>query len=660
MEASMGVDKRDELLGNPVAPQAAAQPVHQIDPDFQVLPANGHALGQLVQNLPGMIVAYDQSGYLRFVNSRVIEYFGEDPSDRAGFAWGDYVHADDSEGLRDAWHEGIRAPREMSLSYRLRRADGTYRWFECRVQPLFNGRKEVLHWYGLLTDVDDRRVAEANLQEPRQSICRLLDAIPGMHFVMSPEGMPEIINQNLLDALGVSLEKTRRDGFKDLIHPDHQQLVTDAWTRSLSTGEPMSLEYLSVDRGGPWRWIHTHVEPFRSVEGQICWWYGSVVDIDDRKRAEEAMRNSEYRLRTIVEAIPALVWTCTPDGRLDYLNTRLIEYTGRTVESFEKHGWIDLLHPADRECTRQKVTEYLRIGRPYTISYRMRGVQETYRWFEVRSEPLRDNEGRIEHWYGVHIDIDDRRQLEDALRQSQTKLARAAQVAAVAEMAASIAHEINQPLAAIAANGDAGRRWLLSDPPNLHRLDLCLKKISRDTDAAAEVVKRIRSLFKEAVPQKAPLDLNELIKEVLELMADEIDRRAVFVEEDLDSQLASTLADKVQIQQVITNLLQNSLEALAEGVSGAKRILIRSRGKCGNIVIEICDNGSGFEDSDRLFEAFFTTKPEGMGIGLAICKSIVEAHGGSIWATRIQPVGAAFTFSLPILDDDRSSKLTIT
>jgi PAS domain S-box-containing protein len=162
----MGVDKRDELPDNAVAPQPAAQPVHLIDSDFQALRASEHALRKLVQNLPGMIVAYDQSGYLRFVNSRVIEYFGEDPSDRAGFAWGDYVHADDSEGLRDAWLEGMRAPREMNLSYRLRRADGTYRWFECRVQPVFNDRQEVLHWYGLLTDVDDRRIAEANLQEP--------------------------------------------------------------------------------------------------------------------------------------------------------------------------------------------------------------------------------------------------------------------------------------------------------------------------------------------------------------------------------------------------------------------------------------------------------------------------------------------------------------
>lgn len=244
--------------------------------------------------------------------------------------------------------------------------------------------------------------------------------------------------------------------------------------------------------------------------------------------------------------------------------------------------------------------------------------------------------------------IEARKRIEDTLRQTQARLSRATQIATVAELAASIAHEISQPLSAVVANGQACSQWLAADPPNLSNARVAAERIVRDGKDAGEVVRRIRALFKKNVLTKVDLDVNDVVEEVLRLFRTEVVRKRITVETDLEKKLPLVQGDRVQLQQVIFNLLLNGIEAM-EGVSdGPRKLRICSRLEDENgVAVEIRDYGAGLADAEKAFEAFYTTKEKGMGMGLSICRSIVEAHGGRLGISPTQGAGTTFFFTLP-------------
>jgi len=248
------------------------------------------------------------------------------------------------------------------------------------------------------------------------------------------------------------------------------------------------------------------------------------------------------------------------------------------------------------------------------------------------------------------VDITEQKRAEQALRDAREKLAQASKIASLAELSASIAHEVNQPLQAIVANGHASLRWLDATPPNIEKAIRTAQRVVRDGYAAAEVVSRIRALFKHAAPAKVDLDTNKLIVQVSTLMADEIQGNGVSLETELGEDLPRIRADAVQIQQVIVNLVRNAIEAMA----GARRkpLLIRSRRSAGHVVVDVRDRGGGVVDPEKIFEPFVTTKETGMGMGLTICRSIIEAHAGDIRVVHNAGPGVTFSFSLPIEASD--------
>jgi len=377
-----------------------------------------------------------------------------------------------------------------------------------------------------------------------------------------------------------------------------------------------------------------------------------AVDIDDRKRAEEALRKSEQELRGIVDAIPQTIVVLDADGHGLYANRPLLDYTGLTMEQLltpDSQGNPVLFHLEDWARLQDERRQGLARSMPFELEWRVRRKDGQYRWFLVRYHPLRDEQGRILRWYAGGTDIDDRKRAEEALRATQAKLSRASEIATVSELAASIAHEISQPLAALVANSHAMQRWLSAEPPNLERAQVTAERIIRDGAGAAEVVNRIRALFKRTDLTRTLLDLNDVIGEVNRLLTDEVSTRSVRVETDLADDLPPIWADRVQMQQVITNLARNGVEAMESEESQPKVLVIRSRRDGTNsVLIEIRDSGNGLEDVEKVFEPFFTTKQDGMGMGLAICRWIVEAHQGRLWATRNTPRGAVFSFTLPI------------
>jgi C4-dicarboxylate-specific signal transduction histidine kinase len=259
---------------------------------------------------------------------------------------------------------------------------------------------------------------------------------------------------------------------------------------------------------------------------------------------------------------------------------------------------------------------------------------------------LRGEDGQILQWYGLLHDIDDDVRTQEELRRTRERLAVAAQSATLAELSASIAHEVNQPLAAIVANSHACYRWLSAEPPNLERAKVTAERIIRDANAAADVVSRIRALFKQTAGSRSSAALGSVIAEARSLLAEEAARHKVKMEVEVEPDLPVFPIDRVQIQQVLINLMRNGMEAMAS-LADERILNVRVRRIDDVIRTEIGDNGEGAELSERIFEPFFTTKPNGMGMGLAICRSIVEAHGGRLWAEKNEPQGARFVFTLP-------------
>jgi C4-dicarboxylate-specific signal transduction histidine kinase len=288
-------------------------------------------------------------------------------------------------------------------------------------------------------------------------------------------------------------------------------------------------------------------------------------------------------------------------------------------------------------------------GRPHDVQYRLRKHDGTYRWFHVLGQAMVDATGRVTQWYGLLIDIDDRKNIEEALRRTETRLARATQIATVGELAASIAHEINQPLGAVVTNAYACLRWLSGESANLGKAREAAERIVRDGKATGEVVGRIRALFKRTPVQHVTLDLNGLIVEVVRLLGAESSKRRVAMETELQKDLQSVLGDRVQIQQLVLNLLMNGLDAMDSVSDRPKRIVIRSQqSNPTTALVEIEDSGIGLADCERAFKPFFTTKEHGMGMGLTICRSIAEGHNGKLWATANRIFGTTFRSTLPL------------
>ncbi|WP_205927114.1 sensor histidine kinase [Rhizobium sp. P32RR-XVIII] len=367
---------------------------------------------------------------------------------------------------------------------------------------------------------------------------------------------------------------------------------------------------------------------------------------------EERTRQTEEELQLVIDTIPALVWSALPDGSVNFVNKRLIEYTGLPLEEVKGWGWTVSWHPADRATLLEKWRTALGAGNPFTLEARVRRADGEYRWFLCSTVPRHDDLGNIVTWYGTITDVEDRKRAEEAekaLHQAQADLAHLTRVSTLGELTSSIAHEVNQPLAAVVANANAALRWLGTQPPNLEEAQAALGRISRDGSRAGDVIRRIRALVKKAPPRKDRLDINEIIIDVIALTRSEVLRNGVSLETRLGRDLPPIRGDRVQLQQVILNFIINAIEAMSEVTERPRELAIDSgKDASTGVLVTVRDSGPGLEPEsfDHLFDAFYTTKPGGMGMGLSICRSIIEAHGGQVQAANV-PQGAVFQFSVP-------------
>ena len=370
---------------------------------------------------------------------------------------------------------------------------------------------------------------------------------------------------------------------------------------------------------------------------------------EDRRKAEAALRESERELNLIIETMPGLVWCSSPDGNLTYINQRISDYLGFPRDNLAMAWWARYIHPLDAESVARAWSHSVESGEVFEVQCRLRRSDGGYRWVHLLGQLGHDSEGLKTRWYGLLIDIDDRKNMEESLRSIQGRLSRAAQTSAAGELSASIAHEINQPLTAILMNARTCLSWLSVQPPDRVGAHEAAERILQNGKHIGEVVGRIRALFKQSALGRVPLNMNDVIGEVLSLLGGELNREHVTVETAFANNLPNMEGDRVQLQQLILNLVLNAIDAMIPIVDRPKRLLIATQQQSpGSIQVEISDSGIGLKETEKIFESFYTSKPNGMGMGLAICRSIVESHNGRLWALTREGPGATFCFTLPV------------
>ena len=486
-----------------------------------------------------------------------------------------------------------------------------------------------------------------NLRRSEQELRNVVNAMPAMIWRATSRGEIDLWNRTMIEMIGKTEETSESLDLFSRVDPEQVAAVQERWSRSVQSGIPYEDAYRMLANDGKYHWYLVRGEPLHDDSENIINWFGIHSNIDALKETEHALQMREHELVGIIETIPSMLWSTWPSGEPNHLSQRILDFLGATFEEFVNRGWESFIHPDDREETAKAFFRAIETGESYSAINRLRRADGEYRWHHTMGEPLRDSQGKIIQWYGLSIDIDERKRAEDHLRDTRIKLAKASRLATVAELAGSIAHELNQPLMSILANAQAAKRWLNAAPPNVMEVNSSIERIIRDARAADETMQHIRALFKQESFDKKHVNIPDIIREVVRIVREDPKKRDVPIEYHFEESLPAVPVDQIQIQQVLINLIVNAIEAL-EGQQVAPLVVLRAVTDSNGMLIQVIDNGPGVDDPDRIFDAFMTTKEKGMGIGLAVSRSIVEAHGGRLWAEINKTGGATFNVALPL------------
>jgi PAS domain S-box-containing protein len=443
-----------------------------------------------------------------------------------------------------------------------------------------------------------------------------------------------------------------RDNFRQQIHPEDRDWVKKRFEESLRERDDTFAEYRVLLPDGTVRHINASGHPVLNEDGELIEFVGTAVDVTERKRAEVVGQ----RLAAIVNSSEDAIVSKDLNGTIETWNggaERLFGYQASEVIGKS----ILIIIPPDRHDEELRIVERIRRGE-LIESYETVRMREDGSLLDISLtvSPLRDAAGRIIGASKIARDITERKRAEAALRDMQMQLAHANRVATMGQLSASITHEVNQPITAAVTYALAARRWLSAEPPNFREVDDALSLIVKEGNRAGEVVGRIRALIKKAPARKDAVAINDAILEVIALTRTEAANNSVSVRTQLTEGLPRVQGDRVQLQQVLLNLIINAIEAMRDVGEEERELLISTRNEPDGVSVEVRDSGPGFApaDLDRVFEAFYTTKPGGLGMGLSICRSIIEAHNGRLWASPNVPRGASFQFTLPAIANTAS------
>jgi PAS domain S-box-containing protein len=375
-------------------------------------------------------------------------------------------------------------------------------------------------------------------------------------------------------------------------------------------------------------------------------------EIAERQRVEAELRESEARFRLVADSAPVMIWMSGTDKLCTYFNKPWLDFTGRSIDQELGNGWAEGVDSEDLQRCLDTYTQAFGRREEFRMEYRLRRHDGEYRWVSDIGVPRFNPDGSFAGYIGSCIDVTEQRRAEEQLRQAQEDLARVTRVVVMGELAATIAHEVNQPLTAIVTNANFSLRQLEGAIPHPDELRAAITEIVNDGTRASAVISRIRGLFAKATSRTTDLDINQIIQDVTILLRNEFTRYRVLLRTHLATDLPLVPGDAVQLQQVLINLIMNAIDAMRTVTDRQRKLIIKSAMHLEGVLVQVQDSGTGLspECVDRIFEPFFTTKPEGVGMGLSISRSIIDAHGGRLWVTPGSEYGAIFQFTVPIAD----------
>ena len=508
----------------------------------------------------------------------------------------------------------------------------------------------------------ERSRSEAALRASEARFRELADNISQFAWTADYAGSMYWFNQRWYDYTGTTLAEVEGWKWRKVHHPDHVDRVVDGLHNSFATGTPWEDTFPLRGKDGKYCWFLSRARPIRDEAGNLVRWFGTHTDVTRQIEAERALRELnetlEHRVQ-IENRDRILLWNVSLDllavtdmpGTFVSVNSAWHSILGWAPGDVLSKSWSEFVHPDDIQKTIDEFSWVADGSRPDRLGResarfenRWRHRDGSYRWISWRIVPQGD---RV---YVTGRDVTERRDAARRLRHARRELAHVARRTTVAAMTASIAHEVSQPLAAIAVNGNALLRSLMTTDPDLADVQVAVEQIVADSHRASDILSNIRAMFLKEPQEQRPLHVNKLIREVLVMVQADIDTHGVVVRTELGAQLPEIVGERAPLQQVLFNLITNAVDAMAANTGRPRLLEVRSeRAASSEIAITVADNGIGIgaRNLKRIFEPFFTTKPQGMGMGLSICRSIVTAHGGRLTAARGEPYGTVFTVHLP-------------
>jgi PAS domain S-box-containing protein len=655
-------------------------------------------LRDVIDTIPAMVWSAAADGAAEFFNGRWLAYAGLTADQAQGWGWTAAVHPDDLNILVDYWRTLMASGQSGEIEARLRRFDGVYRWFLFRATPSFDDNGRVVEWYGTNTDIEERKRAESLLADEKRilemaakgaslpqildSLCRLVEeqASGALASILLLEGdrlrhggapsLPKAYTDVIDGAVigpatgscGTAAYRGEqvivRDIASDPLWANYRHLALPhslraCWSTPVFSSEGNVIAtfamYYREPRSPSWR--------DQEIIEQITHLAGVAIERKraqtEQKSTEEALRQSQAYLAEGQRLTQMGSWGLNIATRQalhsSAEHTRLFGFDPeKGMPSFEE--FLQRVHPEDQELVLDTFQASMRSGGDLDMRYRVAVPGAPVRYLHAIGHPVLKQSGASDEYVGITIDITERRRSEqerERLRQLEADLAHINRVSMMGEMAASLAHEIKQPIAAAITNANTCLRWLARDDPDLGEMRAAASRMVKDSTRAAEIINRTSLLYKKGAAQRELVDVNEVIQEMIALLQNEAARHSISIRPALAQGIPMVCADRVQLQQVLMNLMLNAIEAMKET---AGELTIESQlNNDGQLLISVRDTGVGLpaEKADQIFDAFFTTKPRGTGMGLAITRSIIESHGGRLWATANGGRGATFHFTLP-------------
>ena len=643
--------------GDIVAWHGVVNDIHDRKLAEDALKASEQNLRLIIDTIPALAWSARADGTADFFNRHYLDYVGRS-HEKLDRQWIDLVHPDDLEVITSAWDRARETGVTSEAEARLRRHDGAYRWFLFQTSPLRDESGKLVKWYGVNTDIEDRKRAEQDLAARERTLREAHDHLSqAQRLSQTGSFTTDVIADTHIwsEELYRILEYDRAEmptflAFRDRIHADDLAGFDAGFRRAMAERVEFDEVFRIVTPKGNTKYLHAiaHFLPGDAGRPLVT---GSIQDISESKRREQELLRAAYLLETAerISETGSFRWDLTENKLVWSAEMYRIHEIDESIEP-RYPELLSTVHPDDVDMINNKTQQSFKgIGAPED-GYRLLMPDGRVKYLKTAYRVITHEDGRVES-VGVAQDVTQRRLAEDALDKLRSELAHITRVSTLGELAASIAHEVNQPLAGIITNASTCLRMLAADPPDTEGAIKTAQRSIRDGNRASEVIRRLRGLYRKQGFVRESLDLNEAAREVIAICTHDLQRRHIMLSIELDPALQPVNGDRIQLQQVILNLVLNAADAVDDSGRRPRQIVIETSGAGpGMAQLAVRDTGRGLsaEALSRVFEAFYTTKPHGMGIGLSVSKTIVDRHEGTLWASPNDNGGTTFAFAIPL------------